>query len=222
MQNALVSRLAHAAFVACILAAGFAGATSYAQPSPLSLQVDEASVRVSNLTPGGDVVLFSCAKYGKDGRAVSEAKPRLLTDTDGDGVVTLDERVPYVSVWIAVDWKTGAIATDTRKGVPLHVAPIAGLYRKDAAEQIVALEKSIPRLMLLLVRPEKGAWALRAREGGQGDRDTQPNGRMLLAFEDAQPIAEGKEKAPKHLKAGDVVVAVDLGHFDIFLGEVAK
>lgn len=196
---------------------------AFAQTAPLSLQVTEASVQVSNLTPGGDVVLFSCAKYGRNGLAINDAKPRLLHDDDGDGKVSLPGPVPYVSVWVAVDYKTGALATGAHEGVPLWVEPIAPtLFRKDAEDQIEALEKRILRLMLLVVRPEKGAWALRGREGGDGDRDKEANGRLLMAFEDAQPLGEGKEKAPKHLKAGDVVVAIDLGHLDIFVGEVTK
>jgi len=196
---------------------------AFAQPAPMALQVGENSVRVSNLTPGGDVVLFSYAKYGRNGTTINGSRPRLLHDDDGDGVVTLPGTVPYVSVWIAVDYKTGKVVTGARDGFPLYVEPLAEtLFRKDAEDQINALEKRILRLMLLVVRPEKGAWALRGREGGEGDRDKEANGKLLLAFEDAQPIAEGKEKAPKHLKAGDVVVAVDLGHLDVFVSEVTK
>jgi hypothetical protein len=196
---------------------------AFADGPSLAVQVGETSVRVSNLTPGGDAVLFSYAKFGSHGGTTSAARPRLLHDDDGDGVVTLAEPVPYVSVWVAVDWKTGATATGAREGFPLYVRPLApALFRKDADEQISALEKRIPRLMLLLVRPGQGAWTLRAREGGPGDRDKEANGHLVLAFEDAQPLEEGKEKAPKHLKAGDVVVAIDLGHLDLFVGEVGK
>ncbi len=193
-----------------------------AQSAPLALQVGEDSVRVSNLTPGGDVVLFSYAKYVRNGQGVNDSRPRLLRDDDGDGVVSLPGPVPYVSVWIAVDYKTGAVATGAREGFPLYVAPLAPMLRKDADDQIATLEKRILRLMLLVVRPEKGAWTLRGREGGSADRDKEANGRLSMAFEDAKPLEEGKEKAPKHLKAGDVVVAVDLGHLDVFLGEVGK
>ena len=193
-----------------------------AQSAPLALQVGENSVQVSNLTPGGDVVLFSYAKYVRNGQGVNDSRPRLLRDDDGDGVVTLPGPVPYVSVWIAVDYKTGVVATGAREGFPLYVAPLAPMLRKDADDQIATLEKRILRLMLLVVRPEKGAWTLRGREGGSADRDKEANGRLSMAFEDAQPLEEGKEKAPKHLKAGDVVVAVDLGHLDVFLSEVGK
>jgi len=215
--------LSHTASLVPILVFVILSSGAFAQSAQLALQVEEAHVRVTNVTPGGEIVLLSCAKYEKNGKTFNDTQPRLLADDDGDGVVMLPGPVPYVSVWIAVDSKTGTVAIGSREGVPLYVAPIApALYRKDADEQIVALEKRILRLMLLIVRPEKGAWALRGREGGDGDRDKEANGRLLLAFEDAVPIPQGKEQAPKHLKAGDVIVAVDLGHYDIFVGEVGR
>lgn len=194
-----------------------------AQSTPLTVHVSETSVKVFNLTPGGEVVLFSCAKYGRGGRTFNDAKPRFLRDDDGDGIVTLPGDVSYVSVWIAVDYKTGTVAVGAPEGVEPWVRPISDhFYRKDADEQILALEQDLYRMSLLLVRPGQGAWSLRAREGSESDHDKQDNGKLLMAFEDAKPLEEGKERAPKHLKAGDVVIAVDLGQYDIFVGEVTK
>ena len=115
------------------------------------------------------------------------------------------------------------MAVGAPEGVEPWVRPINdNLYRKDADEQILAFEKELYRMMLLVVRPGKGAWALRAREGSDSDHDKQANGKLLMAFENAKPLEQGKENAPKHLKAGDVVVVVDLGQYDIFVGEVTK
>ena len=192
-------------------------------PPQIALSFTDTGVRVGNVSPGGEVVLFSAAKRGGVVATKEETVPRLLSDSDGDGVVTWEGMVPITSVWIAVDWRTGAVVTGAPGEFPIYVREIAPeLYRKDAEDQIAALENRITRMMLLLVRPGQGAWVLRGREGADGDHDAQANGRLQLAFEDATPIAEGKEKAPKHLKAGDVVAAVDLGHLDIFLGQVTK
>lgn len=209
-------------FLALLLVAAPAS-SAFAQSTPLTVQVTETSVKVFNLTPGGEVVLFSCARSGRNGRTFNDARLRLLRDDDGDGVVTLPGDVSYVSVWIAVDYRTGTVAVGAPEGVEPWVRPIAeNFYRKDADEQILALEQTLYRMMLLVVRPGQGAWALRAREGSDSDHDKQANGKLLMAFEDARPIEQGKEKAPKHLKAGDVVVAVDLGQYDIFVGELTK
>ena len=72
----IVSCLSLSLAVACALAVGFAGATSHAQPAPLSLQVNEASVQVSNLTPRGDVVLLSCVRHAREHLAITDSKPR--------------------------------------------------------------------------------------------------------------------------------------------------
>lgn len=192
-------------------------------PPALALSFTGNSVRVGNVTPGGEVVLFSAAKRGGPVAAKEETVPRLLSDSDGDGVVTLDGNVPISSVWIAVDWQSGAVATGAPGEFPIYVREIAPeLYRKDAEDQIAALEKRITRMTLLLVRPGLGAWVLRGREGAEGDRDGAANGRLQLAFEDAAAIAGRKETPPKHLKAGDVVTIVDLGNLDIFLGQVTR
>lgn len=209
-------------FITLLLAVALAPA-AIAQSAPLTVHVAETSVKVFNLTPGGDAILFSCAKYGRDGRSFNDAKPRLLRDDDGDGIVMLPGDVAYVSIWVAVDYKTGKVAVGAPEGVEPWVRPInENLYRKDADEQILALEQELYRMMLLVVRPEKGAWSLRAREGTETDGDREANGKLLMAFENAKPLEEGKEKAPKHLKAGDVVIAVDLGQYDIFVSEVIK
>lgn len=189
----------------------------------LAMEVRDIGVVVENVTPGGEVVLLSCGKRATLGPTFNETKPRIVADDDGDGRVVLEEEVPSPSVWIAVDAKTGALATGASPEFPIYVRPIEQtLYRKDADEQILALEEGRRRMLLLLVRPQHGAWVLRAREGEDGDGDNESNGKLLLTFEHATPFGNKTEKAPKHLKAGDLVFAVDLGHLDIFLGEVTQ
>lgn len=168
-------------------------------------------------------MLFSSAKRARNGSTLSEALPRVLSDSDRDGVVILDEPIPLTSVWIAVDSTTGAYGTGAQVEFPIYVRPIApAFYRKDAEDQIAALEQRLARVGLLLVRPRQGAWMLRGREGAYGDSDGAANSRLLMAFGDLLPVGNGKEKAPKQLKAGDVVVAIDLGQLDIFIGQVTK
>lgn len=195
-----------------------------AEPAPpLAVRVEEHGVRVDNLTPGGDVILFSSAKRARNESTFSEALARILSDSDGDGVVILNEPIPLTSVWVAIDSTTGALGTGAHAEFPIYVRPIApALYRKDAEDQIAALEQSLTRVGLLLVRPRQGAWMLRGREGAYGDSDGAANNRLLMAFGELLPVGGGKEKAPKQLKAGDVIVAIDLGQLDIFIAQVTK
>jgi len=193
------------------------------QTQTLNVTVSETTVTVTGVTPGEDVVLFSCSKRMFNGAIHVEPKGRIISDTDKDGVATLSESVPLRSVWIAIDQKSGAVGVGTPPELTPYVRPIAdSLFRKDAEDQIAEFEKEIPRLILLLVRPGQGAWMIRGRDGDPSDRDNDVNGRLRLAFEDAKPVVDGKDKAPKHLKAGDVVACIDPGRLDIFLGQVTK
>lgn len=210
------------AAVVCLFIPINSSSTVHAQPAP-RMEVERDGVRITNLAPGAQVVLFSYAKYVKRETLFADAQARLLSDEDSDGVITLASDVPNASVWVAIDYETGGVATGALRGFALSVRPIAEtLFRKDADEAIHGLEQVVPRLHVLLVRPGLGAWTLRVREGGDGDRDGEANGRIRLAFEDAQPIPGGKEKAPQNLKAGDIVVAVDPGRLNLFVSEVAK
>lgn len=194
-----------------------------AEAPSLSMTVTETGVTVSGVTAGGEVVLFSFAKRVRNDEIYLERQGRVLDDADRDSVVTLAEKVPLRSVWIAVDQKSGAVATGARSEWEPHVTTLSMFrFRKDDQDEITALENEIPRLEVLLVRPGLGAWLMAAVDGSSSDRDDEANGKVRIAFEDAPPLIAGKEKGPKHLKAGDVIAAVDPGRLDIFIGQVTK
>jgi hypothetical protein len=148
----------------------------------------------------------------------------VLVDDDRDGVIrfTPTTDIPLRSVWVAVDETTGQTASGAPPGFPLLLSPIGpDGFRKDAGGEIASLAVDLPRLVLLLVTPGKGAWLLIGFDGEATDRDGQSNGRIQLSFEDAKTI-DGKDNAPKHIKKDDVVVAIDPGHLDVFVTQVGK
>ena len=211
--------LARFAITALLLALPFSASAQEA----LSLTVTEAGVSVGGVTPGQEVVLFSFAKRIRNEDIFLEPLGRLLSDDDRDGMVTITEKVPLRSVWIAVDQKSGAVATGARPEWEPHVTSLGEFrFRKDDQDEIVSIERQIPRLVVLLVRPGLGAWVTRGEDGLKTDGDKEANGKVRVSFEDAPPLVEGKEKGPKHLKAGDVIAAVDPGRLDIFIGQVTK
>jgi hypothetical protein len=188
---------------------------------PLSIAVNASSVRVSNTTDA--IVLFYCARHVEHGVVMNDSKAFTLSDDDRDGTITFPITVPFRSVWVAVDLKTGAVATGAPDGFPLRVHEHGeALLRKDAEGGIALIAKAIPRMALLTVRPGVGAWLQRGLEGGRGDDDSKPDGTLSLAFENAKQVGMVKERAPKHLKAGDIVIVVDLGHYSVTRGEVSK
>ncbi len=195
-----------------------------AQPAPLSIQVSERTITISNTTKGGQVVLFSCSRGMREGRIHVQPAARMLQDDDRDGVVRVvpEGSVLIRSVFVAVDYASGSIATGAHPAYPLLVSPIgAATLRRDSDGDIAQLAHELPRLVLLLVRPAQGAWLLRGRDGDDSDHDASGNGQVLLSFEDAVPITGGN-KAPKKLITGDAIAAIDPGHLDVFVGQVAK
>lgn len=192
--------------------------------SALTIQVSETAITISNATRGGHVVLFSCSRGTREGRIHVQPTAVMLDDGDGDGVVRVvpAEAVPLRSVYVAVDYASGSIVTGAHPEYPLLVSPIgAEMLRKDAEGDVAQLAQALPRIVLLLVRPGTGAWLLRGRDGEASDRDGSGNGKLLLAFEDATSIT-GRDKAPKKLKSGDAVAAIDPSHLDVFVGQIGK
>jgi hypothetical protein len=194
------------------------------EPPSLSLAVGEDVVTVSNGTPRGTIILFSCERGSRNGRTHVRPRALALADEEGDGKVSLrpEGGVPLRSVWVAIDFSSGATATGGHPRFPLLVLPFeAASFRRDAAGAIAALDQELGGLILLVVRPDDGAWMLSAYDGARGDGDGARNARVSLAFDTASTI-EGKKKAPKHLKAGDVIAAIDPSHLDVYLTRIGK
>ena len=211
-------------FVTFIVALLLPVASVRSEPVPLSLMISDSGIVISNVTKGGDVVLFSCTRGTRDRRIHVQPLASMLNDDDRDGTVSVSraDGVPIRSVWIAVDYTSGSTATGAHPMFPLLVSTIGEeMFRKNAAGEIAELVHEQPRLVLLLVRPGQGAWLLRAFDGGEGDRDGTASGKLSLFFEDARSIT-GKDKAPKGVKKDDVVVAIDPGHLDVFLSRISK
>ena len=191
--------------------------------TPLAVTVRTDAVTVSGVTPGGDVVLFWYTKYSIRGVMHSDALATLLHDGDNDGVVTMSAKVSLRSVWVAVDAADGSLAYGALPQFPLSASALdQTLFRKDAEGEIATMVRDNPRLAVLLVRPGSGAWMLRALDGNLNDRDGAPNGKVEIAFEDTLSVIDGKKKGPKHLKAGDVVAAIDPGHLTLVTAQVTK
>jgi len=195
-----------------------------AAPPVLQVAVSKQVVTVSNVTRGGSIVLFSCSRGGRTRSIAVKPGANVLRDDDQDGVIQFTPPMGFVllrSVWIAVDEGSGAIAAGARPEFPLIVRPLGEEnLRKDVEQQVASLAIDIPRLLVLLVRPGAGAWVEAVFDGEKGDHGGA-NGRVDLSFEDLQTI-DGKDKAPKHLKKDDAVIAIDPGQLDVFVAQVGK
>jgi hypothetical protein len=192
--------------------------------SAFELQVNDRAVAITNVPAGASVVLFTCARTTLNRRMHLQTWSKVLSDDDRNGVIEFaaERGVPLRSVWIAVDLATGEHAIGARPDYPLWRAPLAlSRFRKDAEGELAAIEFELPRLILLFVRPGKGAWIVSSDEGGAGDGDGTPNFKLLIRASDAVAVA-GKDAPPRHLRNGDFVAAIDPGSLDIWSTEVGK
>jgi len=197
---------------------------AHAADSQFHLTIDSVAVSVSGVSPGGSVVLFSCTRTSSIRSIAVKPSAIVLRDQDHDGVIRYAPTggVPLRSVWIAVDEGSGQAASIAPADFPLLVSAIGGNdLKKDVEGEIASMGLGLPRLSLLVVRPGTGAWIMTGFDGEATDHDQRGDGRVELAFEDAKAVS-GKDKAPKHLRKGDTVVAIDPGHLDVFMTTIDK
>jgi hypothetical protein len=181
-----------------------------------ALSRDELSF--TGITPGGDMVLFGIAVHTSTGVLTKYPFALVVSDTDRDGAVDYKPRggVPLRSLWFAADLENGSFAVLSPEGYELKHREIENRsVKKDTDGLVEALELERGHLEVLLVRPGKGAWILRVREGTSSDGDRVRDGRLTVLFDEATPLGETKEKAPKKLKSGDILAVLDPGHLDL-------
>src|SRR5438270_459073 len=113
-----------------------------ASAAPLTIAVAAQGVTVANVTKGGSIVLFSCARYSRYRSIGVRPEARVLRDDDGDGIVRFaaDGPIPIRSVWVAVDETSGDAAAGAPPDFPLLVSPLgADSLRKDVQGEIASL-----------------------------------------------------------------------------------
>jgi hypothetical protein len=194
--------------------------------TPPVVTVTQTELAITGVTPKGSVVIFGVgrAATGTVATAVHTTK-MWLADEDGDGKVTFKPAyaIPLRSVWVVLDFDTGAYAVTGRSDykVKTRSVPPNALRSDDAGVAYIDDERA--RLALLLLKPGKGAWYQYGAFGAQGDVDKNDNRKLTLAFEaGASFVAGNKEKAPRHVSKGDVIVAIDPARLDVFALTVEK
>jgi hypothetical protein len=191
----------------------------------LQASLSTEGLSITAATPGGQVVLFGIAVRTERGMLTRRRAAEVVSDPDSDGMIQYHPRggVPFRSVWVAVDLTNGSSAVASLRGFTVnhHEIELKSLKKGDDG-LASALELERLSVELLLVRPGEGVWILRAREGSGGDGDGIRDDKLTLVFEQAEPLGDGKGKAPKKLKAGDVLVALDPGRLDLRTLTVAK
>lgn len=218
----LASRFCRASLITLLLFAAVAAAVAQ-QPAALSVAVGDSSVVIQNVA-SGSVVLFSCEHDSYRGRTLVSRAATVLTDDDRDGTIEFTPKgpIPLRSVWVAVDLATGTQAAGAQTLFPLLVTGIqASRFKRDAEGAIAQMEQDSVGLLVLLVRPGKGAWLTTVRDGAARDEDHVANGHLTLSFAAARTV-HGNDNAPKNLKTGDVVVTINPNRLDVSVTTVTK
>jgi hypothetical protein len=175
----------------------------------LAVRLENETVVASGLR--GDAVLFGASLQSERGLPTLRQFTEILSDGDRDGIVTFEPRggTPLRSFWVVIDLVTGerglAVPPDYEVA---HEELQRNALKHDASGLTSGLSQDRSRMIVLVVRPGEGAWVLAAADGSRNDKDQQHDGRVEVTFEQALAIG-GDRKAPKHLKADDVIAVID-------------
>jgi hypothetical protein len=136
-------------------------------PPPLSIAIAGAAATASHVTPGGNTAWLVNATMTDLYTTYFSIWTRIVTDTDGDGVVSMDSRqqqpplaaLPPGTVAAVVDVTTGAIRID----VPPGTERVERFFPADGVRGVRNGEVTrlyLPNIYssLVVVRPGVGAW----------------------------------------------------------------
>lgn len=180
-----------------------------AQPA---LQFSPRALSVRGVTPGGNAMIFGVS-YGPT--ATTPPLPfrsrhaELLSDSDGDGIVTLpfERDIPTMAAWVVVDVQSGRWVAQGSPGFEPRLLPLQGLVRNDNAGQLRKLTARLPEVEVLLVRPAEGAWVLHAAKRSRVD-EGGPGEPLRVDIEHARPVGASPRSAHT-FRPGDVVAIID-------------
>jgi hypothetical protein len=182
-------------------------------PPPPALVFSNQTVQVQGMTPGGMVVWFGVLKVVQEYAPVLSQQVEVATaDALGQSTLSITPFVPQVSIWVAVDLKTGAFTFGGPPGSPpqqIALAPLGLSIGGGAApDQLVDAADFIE---VLLVRPGIGAWTKTVGSGGVGDESNPSDAALKVSIGNLDPLAMGGAAAPVaplKVNAGDLLFVV--------------
>lgn len=221
--EATLSRTISATFLAVFVALTAAGAEKQPAASDLTVVIDGAHVNVANATPGGKVVFLGIGRFVKGYRVTVRRFDKTVSDDDQNGKVVLDigEKIPWKTIFVAIDYTSGRFAIATPDGFPL--LPIQ--FKKDF---MVANNGQLDHLVfehrfldMLLVRPGVGVWGQLLGDGNKFDEGSKGDGKVVGNVARSVPLG-GDVPAPKKFDKGDVLVLIDSLHMQAYAVEVGS
>jgi uncharacterized protein (DUF2141 family) len=204
-----------ALFVLCLLVSG--GAALHAQ-NRLTVTIRDNVVTAQGLTPGGGAVVFAIAQRWDERQFYysQERVEKLVPDDDRDGTVTYEHKkaVPWRSVWVIVDLKTGAYAIASPQGENARIGKGRASRRVNGG---ASLEHERDAVDLLVVRPGGEVWTLAAaRSAPSAKQGGAVRAVYATALDEFRPLTPDARPLT-HLTGADVVVAIDPQLIEAFL-----
>lgn len=199
------------AAIAAFLFPFFAGA---ADDPVLTVQISANRVTASGVTPRGDVVLFGRSAGWYSGMRHWQRFAVVLNDEDRDGVVTftLDRNVPAWSVFVMVDFETGAHAIASPEGFTPRQIDLPALVWRGGVSHV---DLHRERVDVLFVRPKVGIWSGEIAQGGSRDSDARNDANLRTGLASLQPLA-GTRTPPPTATPRDVIAIIDPWDLDVF------
>lgn len=185
----------------------------------LGATISERTVTARGLAPGGGAVFFSVAHEPHQAYYTIRRVAHYVEDEDGDGIVsyTAAEVIPYASVWLVIDVDAGTTARAELDGsIERSTQERLTVTKKDAAGEWAQLTSERSWLELVVVRPKKLAWELTVMRGGAADVDKRGEQFFDTPLDLFRPLSPGAP-ALKHVKKGDLIVAIDPERLEYFV-----
>lgn len=172
-------------------------------------------MKVSNVTPGTEVVFFAVGLVpnGYESRIIRWAQS--VTDDDRDGIVSLDagRKIPGKSIWVVADARNGHFTVEAPPKSPLRRIPFdkKSLRKNDKGESLFS--HSTPFMEFLYIHPGKGVWTIHGRDSHPTDADGESDGVASVSLFSARVLSG--DGAPKDFAPGGILVALDLYRLNV-------
>ena len=222
-MEATLSKLAGIAFLTMAMALGAAADQKTQPDQPFAVKIDGAHVTVTGATAGGKVAFFGVGRFVKQYRVTVRRFDKVVADDDRDGSVVLDigEKLPWKSIFAAVDFSTGRYALATPEGFPLMPIP----FKKEI---MVANKGQLDHLLIehrfcymALVRPGGGFWGQILGDGNKYDEDGAGDGKVTADVARSVSI-DGDVPAPAKFEKGDILMLIDPTRMQSYAVEVGS
>lgn len=199
--------------LALLLPASFAGAASHSEsqappPQPV-MTFDKETIAIAPVEKKASVYCFGISREPKGYYTHVMTHETLLQDDGGGSVLWNVGAYSVRSIWFAVDLSTGAWVASHPVNYPASAIDFEGKnLKKDVAGDVTQLAFDGWAVDLVVVRPGTGVWGSSINSGGSKDEGKE-TGRVTISTLQLEPRAGTTAEAPKKLRKGDVVFALD-------------